>query len=305
VRIDYDISEFQMTDRLAALKLFSRVARMGSFSRAGRELGLSQPSVSRIIAGLEQEIGASLLTRTTRALTLTEAGADYLERIEPILLELEEADYAARGTGELRGMLRIGLSPSFAIREVIPRLPEFMRLHPALKVDLLMDDQRQDLVGEGVDLALRMGVLTDSSATARLVGHNPRILAASPAYLSRHGAPQTPADLAGHAFVLGPAGQIPGGWTFRKDGRTVSVLVDGRLTTNANEGAVAAAVAGLGIVSTGHWGSRQEIGDGRLVALLSDWRRDPVPLHAVYAAGRGAKPAARAFTDFLIAALKA
>lgn len=293
-----------MTDRLAALKLFSRVARTGSFSRAGRELGLSQPSVSRIIATLEQEIGAALLTRTTRALTLTQAGADYLERIEPLLLELEEADYAARGTGELRGALRIGLSSSFAVRELIPRLPGFMERHPALKVDLLMDDQRQDLVGEGVDVALRMGALSDSSATARLVGLNPRVLAAAPAYLSRAGCPQTPADLAGHAFIMGPSGQTPGGWTFQKDGRSVSILVEGRLTTNANEGSVAAAVAGLGIVSTGYWGSRQEIEDGRLVALLADWKREPAPLNAVYAAGRGAKPAARAFTDFLIGALK-
>ncbi len=294
-----------MTDRLSALKLFARVARTGSFSRAGRELSLSQPSVSRIIASLELEIGVSLLTRTTRALTLTEAGADYLERIEPILLELEEADYAARGTGELRGVLRIGLSPSFAIRELIPRLPPFMERHPALKVDLLMDDQRQDLVGEGVDLALRMGFLADSTATARLVGLNPRLLAASPAYLERAGAPDTPADLAAHAVVGGPAGLISGGWSFHKDGRTVSVLTEGKVTTNSNEGAVAAAVAGLGIVSTGYWGSRQEIADGRLMQVLPDWRREPVELNAVYAAGRAAKPAARAFTDYLIAALKA
>jgi DNA-binding transcriptional LysR family regulator len=137
---DYDISIFQMADRLAALKLFSRVARTGTFSRAGRERGLSQPSVSRIIASLEYEVGAALFVRTTRALRLTEAGADYLQRIEPILLELEEADHAVRGTGELRGSLRIGLSPSFAIREVIPRLPEFMAQHPALKIDLSMHD---------------------------------------------------------------------------------------------------------------------------------------------------------------------
>jgi DNA-binding transcriptional LysR family regulator len=294
-----------MTDRLAALKLFSRVARTGSFSRAGRERGLSQPSVSRIIANLEHEVGAALLVRTTRALTLTEAGADYLQRIEPILLELEEADHAARGTGELRGSLRIGLSPSFAIREVIPRLPEFMARHPALKVDLSMNDQRQDLIGEDVDLALRLGVLADSTATARRIGSNPRVLAASPAYLERAGTPSSPAELVGHAVIVGPAGQIPGGWSFQKDGRSVSVLLlESRLTTNSNEGAVAAAVAGMGVVSTGYWGSRQELEDGRLAPVLPDWRREPVELNAVYAAGRAAKPAARLFTDFLIEALK-
>ncbi|MGA2742576.1 MAG: LysR substrate-binding domain-containing protein [Bryobacteraceae bacterium] len=238
-----------MTDRLAALKLFSRVARTGNFSRAGRERGLSQPSVSRIIANLEHELGAALLIRNTRTLTLTEAGADYLQRIEPILLELEEADHAARGTGELRGALRIGVSPSFAIREVIPRLPEFMARHPALKVDLSMNDQRQDLIGEDVDLALRLGALTDSTATARRIGSNPRVLAASPAYLQQAGTPSSPAELAKHAVIGGPAGQIPGGWSFHKDGRSVSVLVESRLTANSNEGAVAAAVAGPGLKS--------------------------------------------------------
>ncbi|NVH05530.1 LysR family transcriptional regulator, partial [Escherichia coli] len=119
-----------MSDRLHALRLFVRVARAGSFSVAGRALQLSQPSVSRIIAGLEAEVGAALLTRTTRAVTLTEAGADYIARIEPILAALEEADHAARGTGELRGMLRVGVAASFAVREIIPRLPAFMAMHP-------------------------------------------------------------------------------------------------------------------------------------------------------------------------------
>ena len=150
-----------MNDRLFALRLFTRVARVGSFSAAGRELGLSQPSASRILAVLEREIGVALLTRTTRAVTLTEAGADYLARIEPILAALEEADYAARGTGELRGTLRVGLSSSFGVRELIPRLPPFLELHPALRMDLRMNDQRQELVQDGVDVAFRFGALTE------------------------------------------------------------------------------------------------------------------------------------------------
>ena len=124
-----------MTDRLLALRAYVRTAHSGSFSRAGRELGLSQPSVSRILAGLEKEVGAALLMRTTRRVTLTDAGADYLARIEPLLSGLEEADHAARGTGELRGVLRIALSSSFGVREVIPRLPDFLERHPALRID--------------------------------------------------------------------------------------------------------------------------------------------------------------------------
>src|SRR6187549_834964 len=155
-----------MSDRLFALRLFARVARTGSFSRAGRELGLSQPSVSRIAAELEREVGAALMTRTTRGLRLTEAGADYLARIEPILAALEEADHAARGTGELRGTLRVSLPLGFGLREVIPLLPAFMQLHPALRIDLSLTDRNEDLVAEGIDVALRTGPLADSSSVA-------------------------------------------------------------------------------------------------------------------------------------------
>lgn len=178
-----------MSDRLLALKTFVRVARLGSFSRAARELGLSQPSASRIVSTLERDVGAALMVRTTRALTLTEAGTDYLARVEPLLAALEDADQAARGTDELRGTLRIGLSSSFAVREVIPRLPTFMTRHPALRIDLTIDDQHQNLVVEGVDVALRFGALADSNATARLLDASPRLLVASPAYLRRAGAP--------------------------------------------------------------------------------------------------------------------
>src|SRR5262252_514109 len=125
-----------MSDRFQALRLFARVAHTGSFSAAARELGLSQPSASRIIAELETEVGAALVIRTTRAVTLTETGSDYLARIEPILAALEEADHAARGGGELRGHLRIGMSSSFSVREVIPRLPAFLAQHPRLRISI-------------------------------------------------------------------------------------------------------------------------------------------------------------------------
>jgi DNA-binding transcriptional LysR family regulator len=288
-----------MSDRLLALRLFIRVARTGSFSRAGREFRLSQPSVSRVVASLEREVGATLFTRTTRAVTLTEAGADYLARIESILSALEEADHAARGTGEIRGLLRVGLSSSFAVREVIPRLPPFMACHTALRIDLLMNDQRQDLLGEGVDVALRFGPLPDSSATARKIGSVQRILAAAPAYLEKAGLPKTPADLADHAIIIGPAGSDADAWTFRRDNHVMTAGVESRLTISANEGAIAAAVAGLGIVSTGYWGCLLELRHGALVQVLPDWRLAAAEVHALFPAGRAAKPAARAFTDYL------
>src|SRR6201997_2904765 len=134
-----------MNDRFFSLLLFVRVARTGSFSAAGRELGLSQPTASRIVAALERKVGAALLTRTTRAVTLTEAGADYLARAEVILTALDEADHAARGTGELRGILRVATSPTFASRTVMPRLIHFSDQHPKLRIEFSLDDARHDL----------------------------------------------------------------------------------------------------------------------------------------------------------------
>jgi DNA-binding transcriptional LysR family regulator len=286
-----------MNDRLIALKLFTRAARLGSFSGAGRELGVSQPSASRLIATLETEIGAALFTRTTRAVNLTEAGATYLARVEPILAALDEADHEARGTGELRGTLRIGVSSSFAIREVIPRLQRFIRDHKALRVELVMSDQYQDLVIEGLDVALRFGTLADSSAVARKIFESPRILAASPAYVAEHGAPTAPADLAHHTVIMGPA-ESPV-LSLRRNGRVASVRVGGRVAISQHEGALAGAAAGLGIARlTGS--CRENLVNGQLVPVLPDWDIGSMEVHAVYASGKTAKPAARAFTDFLI-----
>lgn len=293
-----------MNDRLAALRIFRRVARSGSFSAAARELGLSQPSVSRIVAELERDVGAALLLRTTRAVSLTASGSDYLDRIEEILTALDEADHAARGTGELRGTLRIALASSFGVREVIPRLPGFLGRHPSLNIDLVINDLRQDLIAEGVDVALRLGPLAASSIIARKLAEAPRLLVAAPGYLAEHGTPAAPADLAGHSVILGP-GLGGHALTFAKGGRHVSVRVEGRLTVAANEGAMAAAVAGLGITATSLWGCRRELDAGTLVKVLCDWPMPPVELHAVFPPGRAPTPAARAFSDYIGGQLRA
>jgi DNA-binding transcriptional LysR family regulator len=288
-----------MTDRLLALRAFVRTAHSGSFSRAARELGLSQPSISRILSQLESEVGASLLVRTTRAVALTDSGADYLARVEPLLMALDEADHAARGTGELRGVLRIALSASFGVREVIPRLPQFLDRHPALRVDMSINDHRQDLVVDGVDVALRLGSLPDSAVVARKLAEAPRLVVASPAYLERRGWPRSPADLASHAVIIGPGVAGPNALTFTKEGRRASARVEGRLTTAANEGATAGAMAGLGITITSLWACRAEIERGELVRIMEDWEMAKVELHALFPAGRAASPAARAFIDYL------
>src|SRR6266850_1450922 len=241
-----------------------------------------------------------LLARSARALALTEAGAEYLARVEPALAELEEADHAARGTGELRGMVRVAASSSFSVRELIPRLPGFLDKHPKLRVVLLMNDQRQALISEGVDVAFRLGSLSDSSATARRLGSIERVLVASPAYLRSAGRPKVPSDLNSHALVVGPMGSDR--WTFEKDGRQVSLRLEGRVVVSANEGAVAAAVAGLGIASTGIIASRKELADRLLVRVLPDWEMGALDVHAVFPSGRAAKAAARALADHMAGA---
>src|SRR5260221_14537754 len=254
-----------MSDRLLALRLFARIARTGSFSRAGRELGLSQPSASRIARELERQVGAFLRTPTTRAVTLTDVVSDYLARIEPILAALEEADHAARGTGELRGTLRVSLPLGFGLREVIPRLPAFMELHPELRIDLSLNDRKEDLVTEGIDVAFRFGALADSKATARSLGTCPRLLVASPAYLARAGTPDTPEKLANHQVIVGPRSIGLDSCTFQRNGRTTTVRVEGRLTTSVNQGAIAADVSSLGIASVALWNCRAELPIAMLV----------------------------------------
>jgi DNA-binding transcriptional LysR family regulator len=286
-----------MSDHLEALRLFIRVARCGSLSVAGRDLGVPQSTVSRTIATLERDIGVSLLVRTTRAVTLTDTGADFLARIELILADLDEAEQAARHSDELRGTLRIGIGTSLAGRIVIPHLKPFLDRHPALRVDLLLDDQRQDLVKEGVDVAFRFGALTDSTATARKLVTWPRALVAAPSYLSTAPALDVPADLAAHAIIIGPRGV--GDWTFRKGGTAASVRLEGRLRITDLQGAYLAAVEGMGIVLTTLSAFRRELASGALVHVLPEWDLGSVDVHAVFTSGRAAKPSARAIVAYL------
>ena len=288
-----------MTDNFSTLRLFARVARTGSFTAAGKEVGLSQPSVSRIISNLEKDLGVLLFARTTHAVRPTEAGEEYLSRIEPILSDMEEANHAVRGTGELRGRLRVGAAASFAQREIIPLLPAFLAKHPKLKIDLVLTDSRQDLVDEAIDVAIRFGPLDDSTMVARKLGVTPRLVAASPAYLERAGVPQAPADLIDHQIVLGPSSSGKAGWTFRKGGKVQSIRVGGRLMITVNEGTTVAAVAGMGIVSTALWGCRAELENGTLVQLLPDWDLGLIEVNALLSGGKGTKPSARAFAAHL------
>lgn len=292
-----------MSDALRELTAFVRAGETGSFSRVARELGVSQPSISRMVASLEARLGVKLLLRTTRHVAPTNAGRVFLERARQILADLDDAENTARGADSLRGTLRVALSGAFGIREVIPRMPRFAAQYPKLAIELLMSDRTEDLIAEGADMALRMGPLVDSGFGARLLGKAPRLAVASPAYLARRGMPQTPADLAKHDCILGPGLSGRTGWSFTRSGRATSVAVEGPIKVTSADGVVACAKAGLGIAVASRWMCRAELEAGELVAILSDCQLDWVALHAVYPGGRRPTLKVRAFCDYLAAQL--
>ena len=281
------------------LRLYSRVARLGSISAAARECGLSQSQASRIIADLEANLGARLLSRTTRAVVPTDAGSEFLVRVEAILDAVEDAQNVVREGGELRGLVRVSMPSTMGYREVIPKLGDFTNQHPSLRLEVVLEDQRQDLVRDAVDVAIRLGKLTDASATSQLLTSIPRFLLASRRYLDGAGFPSRPEDLAAHRIIGGPSGMA--GWTFEREGETVATDLQPHLTTNDNEGAVVAAISGLGICSTPMRTIRPEVLDGSLVEVLADWKRPPVDVHAYFPLGRSTRMAARS----LVAHLKA
>lgn len=288
----------------SALRLYTRVARLGSFSAAARECGLSQPQASRTVADLEAELGVRLLSRTTRAVVPTEAGAAFLARIEPLLVALEEAENDLREDGVFRGLLRMSMPTSFGVRNVVPHLAGFAERHPNLRIQIQLADRRQDLVREAVDVAFRLGRLIDSGATARRVATIPRLVVASPGYLAAHGSPAEPDDLTGHRIVGGTASAVPAAWAFERDGRRVKPELEPHFATDDNEGAIAAAAAGLGVTSTSGWACRRELESGQLVRLLQDWSLEPIPVHAYFPLGRDTRAAARAAVEHLAAGFR-
>jgi DNA-binding transcriptional LysR family regulator len=292
-----------VSDRLQELAVFVRAAESGSFSRAGREMNLSQPSVSRIVNDLEARLGVTLLLRTTRSLTATAAGEVFLDRAREILAGLEDAEDAARGVDSLRGLIRLALPVIYGTREIIPRLPEFLKRHPLLKVEMTVSDDRQNLVAEGADVAIRLGKLDDSVFGARKLATLEPMLVAAPDYLKRRGTPKTPADLAGHDCIFGPGGFGRESWMFKRRDTVITVDVEGRIRTNSGPGVFASVMAGLGIATASTVMCAGEIKSGALVALLPNYRLEPVEVHAVFPGGPRPSAKVRAFVEYLVESL--
>jgi DNA-binding transcriptional LysR family regulator len=289
-------------DRLDAFEMFVRVVETGSFTTAARQLGVSQPTVSKTMSQLEAWLGVKLLLRSTRAVTLTEAGRSFHARARQAVEEAGEAVLVARGTASgLSGKLRVSAAVCFARLHIVPKLPGFLREHPELDLELALDDRTIDLVEEGIDLALRMGELASSNMTARKLAEAPRMVVATPAYLRTHGVPATPADLAAHdALIYSRERDVE--WLFRKrdeSDETVAVRLRGKLSISATEGLRAAVLADMGLAIASGWTFSPELATGEVVPVLTDWVLPRLSVSAVYPSGRLASTKARQFATFV------
>lgn len=290
-------------DRLQAMAAFVRVVETGSFSGAARHIGVGQPAISKTIAQLEDRLQVRLLVRSTHGLTPTDAGLRFYERAKTAIQEADEAELEARGAGAgLNGRLRISAATTFARLLVVPRLPKFLAQHPELEIDIVLDDRVIDLVSEGIDVALRMGQLSDSSAVARRLARGRRSVIATPAHLEQAGVPAVPAELATHEAIV--YSQLENNWMFRKDGTEASVAIRGRVRVSAAEGIRAAVLADIGLTVNSDWMFAPELESGAVVRVLKDWELPPVDLWAVFPTGRLASAKARAFADFVETAIR-
>ncbi|HVJ51406.1 MAG TPA: LysR family transcriptional regulator [Aliidongia sp.] len=291
-------------DRLAAMVTFVRVIDTGSFSGAARHLHVGQPAISKTVAQLEDRLGVKLLIRSTRGLTPTEAGQSYYERAKRVIEDADEADLVARGAGTgLTGRLRICAAVTFARIHIVPLLPAFLAAHPGLDMEVVLDDRNIDLVQEGIDVALRMGALPDSSLTARRIMRGGRVVVGTAAYFEKAGTPATPADLIGHQSVIYA---LPGGsdvWTFRRGTAEAAITMKSRLRVTAAEGVRAAVLADAGVTIASTWMFSPELAQGTVKTVLTDWELPPLDVWAVFPAGRTATTKAWTFVSYIERAL--
>lgn len=287
-------------DRFAAMAVFVKVAEAGSLSAAARGLGLSLTSVSRQLAALEARLGMRLVIRTTRRLALTEAGRLYHDQARRILGEVEEAEQALTAhQSEPVGRLHVAAPTLIGRLKLAPLLPDFLARHSGLAVDLTLTDRPVDLVEDGVDLAIRIGRLPDSSLIVRRLGGIRMRVCAAPGYLARRGAPAVPEDLAGHDCVVFATAPGPVSWPFRTPAGSVTVPVAARIRANDLDAAVAAALAGAGLVRAPSWQVADLVAAGRLKPVLIGYERPSTPVQALFLPSRLLSPKIRLFTDFL------
>jgi DNA-binding transcriptional LysR family regulator len=297
--------EGKRVDQLDAMRVFVAISERGSLSAAARALGTPVASVSRKLAALETHLGARLVSRSTRRVALSEAGRRYLETCRSVLAQIDEADRGASGDArEPRGTLRVTAPVAFGRIHVLPIVSEFLRANPRVDVALNLADRNLEWVGDGLDVAIRIGALPDSSLRAVRVGAVRRITCASPAYLRERGRPARPEDLASHDCVSFDMLSAPERWTFPARRGSRSVAVRSRLSVGSAEAAVDAASAGLGITRVLSYQAADAIATGRLVRILERFEPAPLPVHVLHAEGRSPREKVRAFVSLASARLR-
>ena len=294
-------------DNVKTMKLFLSVVQIGSLSGAGRQAGLSPASVSRQITALEDDLGVRLLNRTSRRLSLTEAGQEYLERAERLLLDFEEMrDAVSQLAVRPRGTLRIQSRISLGTQHVAPLVPTFLAQYPELKIDLWLTDNDLDLTEHGIDLAIRTGDVADSPLIGRRLASSPRVVCASPQYWAEHGKPKTPAAIQDHncltyRFEFGTAATL---WQFRNnEGRAIDISVTSNFQTNNGEALRLATLSGLGVAMLPAWSVKEHLMAGTLERVLSNYQTTVSDLdtgiYAVYLSRRNLPVKTRLFIDYL------
>lgn len=288
-------------DRLQAMEMYVRVVETGSFSRAAREFATTQPTVTKQVAAIESRLKARLLNRNTRGVSLTEAGALYYEKCKAIVREAEEAENIVKlRQTQAQGLLRIGSSVAFGRRVVVPLALEFMTQHPQLQVDLSFEDRYTDLVAQGIDVAIRLGKLADSSLGARFLGTNPWLMVASPRYLKKRGAPRRPADLGAHDTLV--YSSVQGGDVWRvitPKGEPVTVAITGKLRSNNLSAVLAAARSHHGIAALPWYVAAESLAAGSVVQVLKGHSLPEQEIHAVFPSPKLVPGKVQAFIAFL------
>ena len=302
MRFNSAMKEQIALERLTGLIAFARAGSLGSFTAAARSLGISPSAVSKSVQRLEQQLGVSLLTRTTRSLTLTAEGAELHERALKLLRDAEEIDQAAKAArGEPTGTLRIATSLPIGLHLIGPALPAFRERYPQVSIDLRLDDRLVDVVEQGIDIAVRIGELADSRLIARRLGPLRLGAYASPAYLARHGTPAHPGELSEHEtvnFRYQSSGQIFR-WPFRIGGRETDIVPASRIVVDASEAVVAILAAGGGIGVSASFIAAPYVARGELVPILQSFAVERDTINAVWPSSRRNNPAVKAFLEHL------
>ena len=290
-------------DRWQAMRVFAKVAETASFAETARLLHLSPPAVTRAVAALEAAIGARLFVRTTRSVKLTEVGGRYYEDCRRILADIVEAEAAAAGSyATPSGTLAVTAPLLFGQMHVLPLVTDYLDTYPTMVARTLFVDRPVNIVEEGIDVAIRIGHLSDSGLTAARVGAVRRVICGSPAYFERHGIPETPADLKDHRIALSTGAWASPEWRFARDER---VTIHPTLQSNTNAAGIAAALAGWGLTRVLHYQIGAAQLEGRLQVVLADREEPPLTIHVVYPQGRQAPAKVRTFVDLAVSRLRA